>query len=208
MRLDFSSTVGGLILPGWGVTLLILGVAHARGAHGVFGKQVDGRLPLWSRLLYLPLLIYTGVVWHLVRLLSREPACNKVTDDLVVGRRLLPSELEGEFENYVDLTAEYSEPRAIGRKTSYLSFPILDAAAPTAEALLVAVSRLRAGRTYIHCAQGHGRTGLFALAVLLNSGAAKSLEEGLQMLRVVRQGIRLNREQRDCIEGFIQVLHF
>ena len=198
----------GWFLPAvWlGGNFLVLGVAHGCGSHRVFGKREDGTLPLWSRFVFLPLLIYTTLVWNVIRLLSREPASNAVTDELVVGRRLLAFEAEGEFDNFVDLTAEFTEPSAIRRSAAYRSFPILDGAAPTPEALRAAVASLRPGRTCIHCAQGHGRTGLFALAVLLSSGVARSVEEGMRMLSAVRPAIRLSRDQRRCIETYAQKL--
>jgi hypothetical protein len=201
----------GLVERGWfliavwlGCDFLALGVAHARGSHPVFGKRADGTLPLWSWVAFLPLLIYTTVVWHLIRLLSREPAHNAVTEQLVVGRRLLAFEREGEFDNFVDLTAEFPEPSFIRSSSSYRSFPILDGGAPTPEALRAAVASLRPGRTFIHCAQGHGRTGLFALAVLLSSGVARSVEDGLRMLSAARPAIRLSREQHRCIQIYAQ----
>lgn len=157
-------------------------------------------MPLWSWLLFFPLLIYTIAVWHLVRLFSREPAHSEVTEHLVVGRRLLAFELDAEFNNYVDLTAEFPEPSAIRQLATYRSFPILDGAAPAPEAMRAVVASLRPGRTFIHCAQGHGRTGLFALAVLLSSGVVHSVEDGMRMLSTVRPGIRLSREQHKCIQ--------
>lgn len=183
-----------------GCDFLILGVAHGRGSHRVFGKCPGGSLPLWSWLLFFPLLIYTIAVWHLVRLFSREPAHSEVTEHLVVGRRLLAFELDAEFNNYVDLTAEFPEPSAIRQLATYRSFPILDGAAPAPEAMRAVVASLRPGRTFIHCAQGHGRTGLFALAVLLSSGVVHSVEDGMRMLSTVRPGIRLSREQHKCIQ--------
>ena len=201
----------GVIQGGWmwmavwlGVDFLILGVAHGRGAHRVFGKRPNGTLPAWSWLVFLPLLAYTSLVWHLVRLLSREPARQAVNERLVIGRRQLARELEGAFDNYVDLTAEFGTPHAIGRAPGYVSFPVLDGAAPTPEALRDAVRRLRPGRTFVHCAQGHGRTGLFTLAVLLESGSARSIEEGLQVLRAIRPGIVLNPEQRRCLQMYAE----
>jgi len=194
---------GWLILAAWlGCDFLVLGIAHARGAHGVFGKRQDGALPLWSWLVFLPLLIYIAVVWHAIRSLSREPALNTVTNNLAIGRRLLPSEVEGRFENYVDLTAEFAEPASIRRSSAYHCFPILDGGAPDPESLHRVIGRLRPGKTFIHCAQGHGRTGLFALAVLLKSGAARTVDDGLRMLQAVRPGIRLNGVQQRCIESF------
>ena len=199
--------VFGLVERGWflvmawfGCDFLVLGIAHGRGLHRVFGKRADGTLPLWSWLVFLPLLIYTAVVWHLV--FSREPARNAVSDQLVIGRRLLSFEVEGQFDNFVDLTAEFSEPSSIRGASSYRSFPILDGAAPTPEALREVVTSLRPGRTFVHCAQGHGRTGLFALAVLLHSGVVRSVEDGLRMLTAVRPAIRLNRVQLRCIQVY------
>lgn len=194
---------GWLLLAVWlGCDFLVLGIAHAKGAHGVFGKRQNGTLPLWSWLVFLPLLLYTSAAWHVARLFVQEPAHNRVTDDLVVGRRLLPGEFDENFENYIDLTAEFSEPLAIRRSTGYRCFPILDGAAPDPRFLRDAIGRLRPGRTYIHCAQGHGRTGLFALAVMLKSGAARTVGEGLDKLRSVRPGINLSTVQRKCIEKF------
>jgi protein-tyrosine phosphatase len=198
----------GLMERGWflmgiwlGCDFVILGVAYGRGAHHVFGKRPDGTLPLWSRLVFLPFLIYTNVAWHLLLLLSRESAQNKVTENLFVGRRLFASEHADDFDNFVDLTAEFTEPRSIRCTASYRSFPILDGSAPTPEALGAAVASLRPGRTFVHCAQGHGRAALFALAVLLTSGACRSVEEGMRMLSAVR-AVRLSREQRRCIQAF------
>jgi hypothetical protein len=194
---------GWMLLAVWmGGDFLILGIAHARGFHRIFGKRPDGSLPLWSWLVFLPLLLYTSAVWHIFRMASLESAQNVITEDLVIGRRLLPGELKGEFVNYVDLTAEFPEPVAIRWRDGYLSFPVLDGSAPRPDALREMMNCLRPGKTYVHCAQGHGRTGLFALAVLLKSGDVQTIDEGLEKLRRVRPGINLTAIQRRCIEEF------
>jgi hypothetical protein len=173
----------GAIERGWGLILIWLGsdfiaiaFAYGKGAHQVFGKRADGTLPLSSWLLFLPFLVYMSAVWHVLRVLSREPARRVITPQLIVGRRLLPWELDTMFDNYVDLTAEFAEPQAVRRSAGYRSFPILDAMAPSPAALREAIRSLRPGRTFVHCAQGHGRTGLFALAMLLTSGEARTVE--------------------------------
>ena len=202
----------GTVDRGWavifiwlGINFVLLGLAHAWHAHRLFGKRSDGTLPIWSWLFFLPLHTLNTLLWHSIRLLSSEPFQNTVTDSLVVGRRLLAKEVEGSFDNYVDLTSEFAEPTAIGKSPSYVLFPLLDASAPSPEALHSAVTSLRPGRTFVHCAQGHGRTGLFALALLIHSGQASSIEDGLRLLLTARPGIRLNREQRHCIEQFVRL---
>ena len=198
---------GWLVLVIWpGCNFVILGIAHSVGAHGVFGKRPDGSLPLWSWALFLPLLIYTIMVWYFIRLFLRGPAFNSVTDWLVVGRRLSGLEIQNDLDNYVDLTAEFHEPAAIRHSPAYTNFPVLDGAAPTPDALAQAIDRLRPGKTFVHCAQGHGRTGLFALALLLKSGQARDVEEGLRLLKAVRPRVNLNRAQRACIESFARRL--
>jgi protein-tyrosine phosphatase len=52
-----------------------------------------------------------------------------------------------------------------------------------------------AGTIYIHCAQGHGRTGMFAAAVLLSSGQAATPEEALRLVTSARPGVRLSGDQ-------------
>lgn len=198
---------GWLLLAAWlGTNFVVIGIAHGRGLHGVFGKRANGSLPLWSRSLFFPLLIYTTGVWHVIRLFNSEPAKGMVTEQLAVGRRLLSSELQEQFENYVDLTAEFAEPTAIRELSSYRSFPILDGGAPTPDALLNIISSLHPGRTFIHCAQGHGRTGLFAAAILLKLGKANTVDDALRMLTAVRPGIYLNRVQSKCLDLYAEKL--
>jgi protein-tyrosine phosphatase len=192
----------GWPLAWFGVDFIIVGAAYFRHAHGVFGKCRDGRLPLWSWILFLPYLAYTSLVWHLIRLLSREPACNEVSPSLIVGRRLINGEFPNGIINYVDLTAEFQEPKQARRSPGYFSFPILDTSAPEPRRLKEIIASLKPGRTFVHCAQGHGRTGLFALATLLANRRVTSVDDGLRVLQTARPGIRLSREQRRCLDEF------
>lgn len=182
-----------------GLNFIILGIAHHRGNHKIFGKRANGKLSWWSWLLFFPLLLGATTVWHIIRIFSREPAQGKVTDHLAIGRRLMARERTEQYENFVDLTSEFSEPASIRNSPSYRCFPILDGAAPSLEELHVAVTDLGEGSTFVHCAQGHGRTALFALAYLLNKRIAVGVDDGLDMLRAARPAVRLNREQEKCI---------
>jgi diacylglycerol kinase (ATP) len=202
----------GTLERGWawlavwlGCDLLALAYAHAKGVHRIFGKRPDGTLPLWSWLVFFPVLGYTLIVWHLHRIFSRTPPWSVITGQLVVGRRLLASDLEGAFDNYVDLTAELTEPSAIRRLPAYRSFPILNDAAPSPEALRTAIRSLKPGRTFVHCGRGYHRSALFALAMLLTSGVAHNAEDGLRMLTAARPGIRLKRAQYKGIQGYVDL---
>lgn len=189
----------------WPITnLMFLSVAYSRNSSGVFGKRPDGTLPVWSWIVFFPWLIFTLVVWHVTRIVSKEPARNIVTPKLVIGRRLLESEQHGTFDNYIDLTAEFREPPSVRRTSAYTSFPILDGAVPNAESLIKILASLKAGQTFVHCAQGHGRTGLFALVLLLADRTVLDVEQGLRLLQHARPMLKLNSRQREFVESFAQ----
>ena len=69
---------------------------------------------------------------------------------------------------------------------------------PGDDELLRLVSRIHeAPRTvYIHCAEGHGRTGLVASAYLISIGEAKESEEALRRVRERRPKVTLSSAQR------------
>lgn len=210
--LGVSLVVLGIFERGWffilswlGLNFLQLATAHARGNQHVFGKRPDGTIPWFSCLMFLPLLLMTIAVWHLIRWISREPAFNVVNENLTIGRRILPKECPDTFSNFVDLTAEFSEPAKLRKREGYVGFPILDGAAPTADSLFHAINSLKPGKTFVHCAQGHGRTAMFAAALLISSGKASSIEQALQHLLAVRPGIRLSQQQLDCLNKFAEL---
>lgn len=189
----------------FGMNCLILAFAYLCRFHRVFGKRPNGTLPFWSWFLFLPYFAYSNIVWNLIRFVTRERAYNQVSPNLIVGRRLLGHEIPGDVLNYIDLTAEFTEPTQARNLNGYLCLPILDAGAPNPELLLKTLSGLKPGKTFVHCAQGHGRTGLFAVAILLASRAATSVDEAISVLQSTRPGIRLNAEQRSCVRAFAQL---
>jgi len=185
----------GLWLLWLAIDFLIISGAYCAKWHRVFGKRRDGTLPLWIWILFLPYHALNTLLWTLARLVSREPAYNVVGDKLVLSRRLLGNELGGPYANYVDLTVEFQEPRAARMLEGYIGVPTLDASAPSLTTLHHAIQSLKPGLTLVHCAQGHGRTGLFALVVLLAKGGVNSVSEGLAVLQSARPAIRLNARQ-------------
>jgi hypothetical protein len=198
---------GAWWLAAWlGGNLVALGIAHGLHAHRLFGKRSNGTLPVTTSMLFLPLHLLSIFIWKLGALLGRKAAWHSVQPSLIVGRRLGSREIVDPCERYVDLTAEFSEPQSFRSLPGYLSFPILDGGAPSAAALLELVRSLRSDRTYVHCAAGHGRTGLVALALLMHRHFIANADEGLRLLQAARPGIRLNAAQRACIDEFSRLL--
>ena len=188
---------------GWlGLNFVALGVAHLLNFKRIFGKRVDGTLPMWSWILFLPLYAYSLAVWQLVVRFGSEPRIGKVCDDLWVGSRPFNSDSYDCFETVVDLTAEFQEPREFRESRKYFSFPILDAGAPEVDRLTMALEQCKGGSIFVHCAQGYGRTGLFAAAWLLAKKHAMTSQEALRMLQEVRPKIALNQRQWRCLSEF------
>lgn len=169
----------------------------------MFGKRPDGRIPIWSKVVHCPYMALAESMWRLTRLFNRENPTDTITDDLILGRRLLVSESPGGVLNYVDLTAEMEDPKAIRDSTGYIAFPILDASVPSPVALRSAVSQLSPDRIFVHCARGHGRTCLFALALLLERRRIRSFDEGTALIKAARPGVVLNKTQEVFIRNYI-----
>ncbi|WP_395738970.1 hypothetical protein [Prosthecobacter sp.] len=184
-----------------GIDMILLGLAYARRDASVFGKQGDGSLAPARVLLFLPYLLFTWGVWRLCLLLP-EPRTQQINATLTVGRRLVSGhERPASITTILDMTAEFAEPATVRNGIRYILLPTLDASAPSVETLVATLRTLQPDEhVFIHCAQGHGRTGLAALALLLHRGEAGGIEEGLAMLRNIRPRIGLSPEQHSCLK--------
>ncbi|WP_194242754.1 dual specificity protein phosphatase family protein [Gimesia benthica] len=173
----------------------------------VFNKSEAGLVPLFNRCLLFPYLLYLNGVWHGARLLRPEPPWNQLTENLFVSRRLLSHELPAEIVHVIDLTCEQSEPRA-QRLRGYHCFPILDREAPSVAVLSEWIPQVAAlqGPVLIHCAEGHGRTGLFTAALLLYIRQSASVEEALRFIQSRRPLVRLSGAQRRVLQTFYEGL--
>ena len=154
------------------------------------------------RILLLPFLLLTWLLWYCQTRFSREAACNEVAPGLWTRRRVGAKELLPGVPLIVALTSEFDEPQAVRAGHSYLCLPMLDNAAPAPEAFRNAVKESAAhkGMVYIHCALGHGRSALLAAAVLMVRGVAAGPEEALAQVKWARPAVRLNREQWEFLK--------
>lgn len=169
----------------------------------VYGKSSKGRLSLFNVFLLLPYLLYMWSVWFLIRLVKTEPAYDQLTDRIFIGRRLLQNEFPDKFDHVIDLTCEFSEPKA-ARNVNYHSFQILDGFVPDATQL-AEWSKAAAefgGTIYIHCAEGHGRTGLFATVLLMQLEVFSDVNEALDFVKSKRPLVRLGSRQLQGLEMF------
>ncbi len=206
----------GACRGGWRLALLWPAASFALVALGylglgprVFGKRPDGTLSPAAAVVLLPYLAMTAIVWRLTRLMIRKPAMHELVPGFWIGRRLLPRELPPDTDVVVDLTAEFAEPRGVRSVGSYISVPMLDAAAGKVGQVVELARRLAAmqgKQVFLHCAQGHGRTGLVAAAYLLAAGKCRDAREAIAFTQSIRPGVRLNREQRRVLDEVANTL--
>ncbi len=207
-------TLGVLILylafqwNGWFLLLLwpaansiAIGASYLIRSPRIFGKQNTGTIHPAAFLFLLPYLIYVGFLWHCIRLTSSEPSFNYLDETIVIGRRLIPREQTITIDNYVDLTCEFNEPPEIVRNVNYVSFPILDASTPASTELKTLVNKIDSlnGVTYIHCAQGHGHTGVVTAALLMSRETELSASDAISQIQSVRPALSCNREQMEML---------
>lgn len=206
LLLGYAAALGGWAwLLAWpAASFLAVAVAYAGAGPRLLGKRPDGRIASWAVALHLPFFLLTWGVWHTLRVLSRQPVANEVVPGLWVGRRPLPRELPPDVTLVVDLTGEFRELAGIRAGRTYLCLPTLDAMAPDLDDLRRAVAEVAnwPGGVYVHCASGHGRTGMFAVALLLARGLAPDVPAAVAMLRAARPRVRLNAAQRRRVEGW------
>lgn len=185
------------LLAGSGLSFCVVAAAYALQKPRVFGKRRDGTLGWGPCVLLLPYLLLTWLLWFCQTRFSRETVCNEVAPGLWLGRREAVTELPPDVTLIVDLTSEFSEPRAVRTGRAYLCLPTLDNAAPDPEAFAGVVRKVAAwdGEVYVHCALGHGRSALVAAAVLIARGLTGSPEAAFARVEQARPGVRLNRSQ-------------
>ena len=185
------------------ISFAIVSIGYLGVGPMIFGKSPNGKRTWLSIVLLLPYMLLTLMTWHLIRLLSRESAINQLNPDFILSRRLLVDEMPQTVKSVVDLTCELSEPRNNWPIERYLCFAILDASSPTpGELKALATKILELPKpVLIHCAQGHGRTGLVAAAVLIVSGKATNAIDAISMVQSARPGIELNQSQRSALES-------
>lgn len=182
-------------------SLLIVAIGYAFAGSRVLGKDGQGRIAWWSRLLLLPYHLFVHTTWWVAKSISREPACAEVAPGVWIGRRVSEAELPPGVSMIVDLTSEFAEPRAVREKCTYICVPTLDAAALDDQAARAVIERIATSGepVFIHCAQGHGRSGAFAAALLIKKGLARGVDEAVRLMQTRRPGVRLNSRQRQFV---------
>lgn len=202
-------TQGGVsILAAWlGGSFFLTGLGHLWIGPQIYGKDETGQIPLWSKIMHLPFFLYTLGIWHIIRYISKENVYDQITENIIIGRRLLKKECPAGIMNYVDLTAEFTEPKPLVEDINYISLPIFERGIPCIDEFEKALNKVTNKTTYIHCAYGHGRAVIFTIVLLVKTGKAKNFKEAFGLLKKCRPAIKLNTRQRKFVQEYLENIH-
>jgi protein-tyrosine phosphatase len=187
------------------VSFLAIGGAYGGAAHRLWGKIDTGEISAARALALFPYLLLNWLLWHAQRLLTGKHACDLIVEgidgrgDVWLGRWPYVGELPPGTSLLVDCTAEWPVRHGVIGDRTYCVLPMLDGGVPgDAPRFLEVVDQVahHDGTAYLHCGSGHGRSALVAAAVLFARGLASSADAAVEMIRLRRPKIRLNRDQR------------
>lgn len=184
------------------IALMVAAAYYLRAPHWL-GKKPDGRLPLYSWVLWGPHLGVSWLTYTAFRAIKRQRACDLVAPRIYVGRRPRSPEIPKDVTLVIDLCAEIPTHAYIRDNYTYLALPTLDGTDPTEADFERAIVAFRAtsGAAYIHCAFGHGRSATVAAAIMLDQGLfdAETVEAEMKKARA---SIRMSGPQRGRLKAW------
>ena len=85
----------------------------------------------------------------------------------------------------------------------YWALPILDGSVPEVDSILPLLAEVGeySGEVFIHCAEGHGRTALVAVSLLLVRGECATVDDSIKRVLAQRPRAHLNRDQLRFLES-------
>lgn len=179
------------------INALFFALVYTLNKPNWFLKSYKGKINIFILILNLPWLIFTFIVWHIQRILSKENKLNHIAGThIYIGRRLLGDELPQDINVVIDLTSEFNEP--FFKNVVYINIPLLDAIAPSPKIFTIIddlKDKIIGKSIFIHCAQGHGRTALFTSILLVKLGVSSSYCDAHKLILSSRPKATLSSSQ-------------
>eukprot|EP00252_Welwitschia_mirabilis_P004473 TRINITY_DN14803_c0_g1_i1.p1 TRINITY_DN14803_c0_g1~~TRINITY_DN14803_c0_g1_i1.p1 ORF type:complete len:238 (+),score=24.83 TRINITY_DN14803_c0_g1_i1:303-1016(+) len=193
----------------------VVGYVAAISAHPVlnrpylFGKNRQGRFPLWSMAAFYPYLIPLRHYVRGRRVIQGEPVYSEVSPGLFVGGwPSAPCDVPPGNPAVVDCTCELPRNPCL-EGLPYFCIPTWDSRAPSPldidRAVKWASQQYSQGRpVFVHCAFGHGRSVAVMCALLVSLGLSEDWKGAEKMIKDCRPAIGMNIEQRKSVDIWSQ----
>jgi hypothetical protein len=131
-----------------------------------------------------------------------------VAEGIYVGRFCMryPSQFPVECTHVVDLTAEFPVRHRVLLGRTFRCLPSLDREMPQEQPLGLLAREVADwdGITYIHCANGHGRSAVLAAMVLVLRGECVSVADGIRKMQLRRPVISCQPHQMSTGQSALQ----
>uniref|UniRef100_A0A7N0TFI6 Tyrosine specific protein phosphatases domain-containing protein n=1 Tax=Kalanchoe fedtschenkoi TaxID=63787 RepID=A0A7N0TFI6_KALFE len=171
----------------------------------LLGKRSDGSFPIWSRIMFSPMLYFVRIFSSIRRALSREEPYTEICDGVYVGG--WPCTAAGMPPGnpaVIDCTAELPRKSEFAGQ-AYLCIPTWDTRSPQPAEIESAVKwacqkRALGKPVFIHCAYGHGRSVAVACALLVALGVVEDWKNAEKLIREKRPYISMNALHRAALE--------
>ncbi|GER51216.1 dual specificity protein phosphataseDiacylglycerol kinase [Striga asiatica] len=171
----------------------------------LIGKGSDGKIPIWSLILFSPHLYFVRAFSALRRLTTGDPPYTEIFEGLYVGGwPYSPEKCPPGKPAIIDCTCELPRKEELSGH-AYLCIPTWDTRSPHPAEIERAVNwacRKRAQKVpvFIHCAYGHGRSVAVMCALLVALGLAEDWKSAEKMVKEKRPSIRMNALHRKALE--------
>lgn len=228
MKYFFVFSLAGVLVLCWGANvgavpsmIVLINIAIAFFGVGLaFGlkkprilmKAKNGRLSLFSYILFWPYFLLSNLSLGVYRLISRENPIDEIIPDLYLGYK--PWHIDKEkfiqkgIRSVVDLTSEFGEAGFILKNFKYLSVPLLDTYPPTQGQLYDTVAwideQLKSGGVFVHCALGHGRSATIIGAYLLYAKITSEVQYAVDFIKSKRPKIDLHKGQFSTLQQYVK----
>ncbi|CAM8942611.1 unnamed protein product [Rhodiola kirilowii] len=171
----------------------------------LLGKRPDGSFPMWSKIMFSPLLYFVRIFSSIRRAVSREEPYTEICDGVYVGGWPCTADsMPPGSPAVIDCTAELPR-RAEFAGQAYLCIPTWDTRSPQPMEIESAVKWACQKRAlnmpvFIHCAYGHGRSVAVTCALLVALGVVEDWKSAEKFIRGKRPYIRMNALHRAALE--------
>ncbi len=213
LRRHLPLSIAGILtyvsLSGMSVALAANGVVHIPTATLWLGKNhATGAISTLGYVLQWPYhaLLHARIARRRQR--SKEPLYNEIAPGVYLGGwpqhdAQLPN--QGHKLARVDMTAELPA-RGDG---PYYNVPLYDTQGPSVQQTEGAVQwaasvRAQGTPVYVFCQNGHGRSGVVAAALLVETGMAKDGGDAERMVKAARPKVRFNAAQAVAWQGWLE----
>ena len=127
--------LGTNISPWWllllwpALSFLLVALAYVGIGPSIFAKRPSGSHAWQARIILLPFLLVSLLIWNIWRLLHGDQPCQKIAPGIWLGRRPRAHEMPPLVETLVDMTSEF-QSSAAAKGRVYFCAPTLDHTAP------------------------------------------------------------------------------